>query len=182
MRESLFKSLELSGIIICMTAVTVLRNVYYLSGETTTGILFGSVNNSIWENTKPLILVYILYGLVELMWARPCFRRVVSAKAVSLYIMVVLYIVLISIVPAGYRAPVTLFALSAGFISSALMTLRVERISGLFFAACFMLLLIFIMYFSFTAFPPRLNIFLDKETGMYGIIPKYIDIGALYLD
>ena len=76
----------------------------------------------------------------------------------------------------------TVFALSAGFISSALMTLRVERISGLFFAACFMLLLIFIMYFSFTAFPPRLNIFHDKETGMYGIIPKYIDIGALYLD
>ena len=41
-----------------------------------------------------------------------------------------------------------------------------------------MLLLIFIMYFSFSAFPPRMDLFLDKESGMYGIIPEHIDIGA----
>lgn len=181
MRKTLYKSLELSGIIFCMAAVHLLRSLSEVLGECTISILFGSVNNSIWEKMKPIILIYLLYGLVQLMCARPYFRRFVSAKALSLYIILLIYILLSRITPDEYNACVTLAALSAGFILCEYLTLNVEKTAELFPAACFMLLLIFVMYFSFTAFPPKLDIFLDRESGMYGIIPNYIDIGAVNL-
>lgn len=170
--------MELSGIIFCMITVSLLRNVYTFLKGSTAGILFGSVNSSIWEQLKPIILVYIMYGLTELMVTRPYFRRFVCAKALGVYACVLIYILLARIIPDGYSEPITLVALGAGFALSKVLTLMDKDISGFFFAACFMLLLIFIMYFSFSAFPPKLDLFLDKESGMYGIIPDYIDIGA----
>lgn len=178
MRKSLFNFMELSGIIFCMILVSLLRNLYVFLKGSTAGILFGSVNSSIWEQLKPIILVYIMYGLAELMTARPYFRQFVCAKAIGVYACVLVYILFSRIIPVEYSEPVTLAALGIGFILSKTLTLWDKDISGFFSVACLMLLLIFIMYFSFSAFPPKLDLFLDKNSGMYGIIPDYIDIGA----
>lgn len=178
MKKSLFNAMEIAGIVICMAGVSILRNVYVLSGGSTAGVLFGSVNTSIWEQLKPIILCYILYGITELMCVSPCFRQFVCAKAIGLYISLFIFILLIRIIPADYIPPVTFVSLICGFITSKYITLWEKSISHFFAAACFMLLLIFIMYFSFSAFPPRMDLFLDKESGMYGIVPEHIDIGA----
>ena len=37
------------------------------------------------------------------------------------------------------------------------------------------------MYFCFTAVPPHIDLFKDPVTGMYGIIPKNIDVGAFFM-
>lgn len=181
MNKSLFKTLELSGILLCMAAVSALREIYTLTRGNIVGIIFGSVNNSQWEQLKPVILSYILYGFGELFCAKPYFRRFVSAKALGLYGCVVFYLIMSGIIPAEYNAPVTLASLALGFMISLFLTLGEKDISTLFSVSCFMLLLIFVMYFSFSAFPLKHNIFLDKESGMYGIIPDYIDIGASVL-
>lgn len=181
MRKSIFNVMELSGILFCMLCVIILRNVYEMSGEGTVGMLFGSVNLSVWEQLKPVILCYILYGLLELMCARPYFRQFVAAKAFGLYISILLFVFLCRCLPGEYDAPVTLTVIALGFLSSRFLTLCNKSLSGFFSVACFMLLLIFVMYFSFSAFPPRLDIFMDKESGMYGIIPKHIDAGAEFL-
>ncbi len=178
MKKSLFNFFELSGILFCMVSVCLLRTIYVASPQNTVAILFGSVNLSVWEQLKPVILCYILYGIIELMWAKPYFRQFVVSKALGLYASVVLYIILSLFIPAELGAPVTLAAIAAGFITSKFLTLSSVNLSCMFVPACLMLLLIFIMYFSFTAFPPKLGIFMDSESGMYGIIPDYIDIGA----
>jgi hypothetical protein len=108
----------------------------------------------------------------------PYFRQFVCAKAIGVYVCVLVYILFSRIIPVEYSEPVTLAALGIGFILSKTLTLWDKDISGFFSVACLMLLLIFIMYFSFSAFPPKLDLFLDKNSGMYGIIPDYIDIGA----
>lgn len=174
--------MELSGILFCMAAVCFLRTVYTVCSESAVGILFGSVNKSGWEQLKPVIICYILYGLAELLCAMPYFRRFVSAKALGLYACAGFYILLGSFIPAEFDAPLTLVTLCIGFIISEKLTLWEKDISFLFYPACFMLLLIFIMYFSFSAFPPKINLFLDRESGMYGIIPDYIDKGAQALN
>lgn len=178
MKKSIFNVMELSGILLCMISVIFLRNLYYTLGGAATGVLFGSVNSSIWEQLKPIILSYILYGLAELMCARPYFRQFTVSKAVGLYLSVAVFLVMSRLLPADFIPVITLSALAAGFLLSRYLTLFGKSLSGLFILACLMLLLIFVMYFSFSAFPPRLDIFLDKESGMYGIIPDYIDIGA----
>lgn len=45
-----------------------------------------------------------------------------------------------------------------------------------------MMLLLIAVYCSFTVFPPHMVIFEDTAMGMYGIIPEYIDSGAIALD
>ncbi|MCH5303510.1 MAG: hypothetical protein J1E41_01485, partial [Ruminococcus sp.] len=151
-------------------------------GESTIGVLFGSVNTSIWEQLKPIILCYILFGVLELMCAKPYFRQFVVSKALGLYLSVFIYIILSKVLPSSFSAPITLISLAVGFIFSKFMTLSRKDISWLFSVACFMLLLIFVMYFSFSVFPPRMNLFLDSESGMYGIIPDAVDRGATYLN
>ncbi len=181
MRKNVFTAMELSGILFCAAAVFFLRELYELNPESTAGILFGSVNHSVWEQLKPIILCYILYGLAELMCAMPYFRRFVSAKAVGLYASVILYILIKIFLPAEFDGALTLISITLGFIISKKLTVFKKDISFMFCPACLMLLLIFIMYFSFSPFPPKTDLFLDKESGMYGIIPDYIDKGASYL-
>lgn len=182
MKKSLFNIMELSGILFCMAATVFLRSIYSMTGEGTIGILFGSVNMSIWEQVKPIILSYILYGALELMCAKPYFRQFVTAKALGLYLAVFIYIALARILPSDFNAPITLVSLAVGFILSKALTLKSGNIAGFFSVACFMLLLIFVMYFSFTAFPPKMNLFMDSQSGMYGIIPDSVDMGAVYLN
>lgn len=181
MKKALFNVMELSGILFTMTAASFLRNLYTALDGNTLGVLFGSVNSSVWERLKPIILCYILYGLLELMAVRPYFRQFVAAKALGLYSAAVVFIILSYILPEAFSAVITLSALASGFLLSRLLTLWDKSLSFFFTAACLMLLLMFIMYFSFSAFPPRLDIFLDRESSMYGIIPDYIDIGAVFL-
>lgn len=178
MKKSLFNVLELSGIIFCMAAVSLLRNVYIVLNKSAVGILFGSVNSSVWEQMKPIIICYLLYGIFELMASKPYFRRFVCAKAFGMYTAVLIYVLFSGIVPEEYSAPLTLFSLAGGFFISKMLTLWDKDISFMFPIACFMLLLIFVMYFSFSAFPPEIDLFRDKESGMYGIIPNYVDVGA----
>lgn len=181
MRINVFKAMELAGILFCTAAVCFLRNLYELSPNSTAGILFGSVNRSVWEQLKPIIICYILYGFAELMCAMPYFRRFVSAKALGLYASVIFYILIKTAFPFVFEIPLTLVSVALGFILSNKLTLSNKEINFFFYPACFMLLLIFIMYFSFSPFPLKIGLFLDKDSGMYGIIPDYIDKGAEYL-
>ena len=57
-----------------------------------------------------------------------------------------------------------------------------EEIEQLFLPCVFMMLLLIAVYCSFTVFPPHMILFEDIQTGMYGIIPEYIDSGAIALD
>ena len=45
-----------------------------------------------------------------------------------------------------------------------------------------MLLLFVVLYCSLTPFPMHNYLFMDRTTGLYGIIPENFDKGAVYLD
>ena len=59
---------------------------------------------------------------------------------------------------------------------------RIKIFEQLFLPCVFMMLLLIAVYCSFTVFPPHMILFEDIQTGMYGIIPEYIDSGAIALD
>ena len=48
--------------------------------------------------------------------------------------------------------------------------------------AAFALALFIAMYLTFTVNPPHISLFLDSSTGTYGIPPRNLDAGAVYLD
>lgn len=177
--------LEMGGILFCFLVSVLMKQLYALTDGHLIGVLFGAVNNSVWEQTKTLLLPYLLWGLLELLSVQPSMKRLTAAKTLSLYLLGGLLCgggLLLR--PCGAAAN-TAFSLAAVTFCSlfSLWLYRSPLYLKILFAPCVLLLFLFVsLYFSFTPFPPQLALFRDDETGMFGIIPIYMDKGAVILD
>ena len=177
--------LEMGGILFCFLVSILMKQLYALTDGHLIGVLFGAVNNSVWEQTKTLLLPYLLWGLLELLSVQPSMKRLTAAKTLSLYLLGGLLCGGGLLLRPCEAAANTAFSLAAVTFCS-LFSLWLYR-SPLYlknlFAPCVLLLFLFVsLYFSFTPFPPQLALFRDDETGMFGIIPIYMDKGAVILD
>lgn len=183
------KNLEIAGILFVIVLSIFFQNLFNLTDRNLIGVMFGSVNNSIWEFTKTLLFPYFLWSMIELLSVRVPFRRFIVSKTVSLYFLGLSYIfitlvtnllglctnALPELVAAALCAAMAQF-LSLHLIRSDLNT------QHLYYPSILLLLLFAALYLSFTVFPPQMFIFKDRDTGLYGIIPEYIDRGAIALD
>lgn len=188
MQNKLMK-LEIAGIFFTILMSVFLQNLYALCHREIIGVIFGSVNDSIWEIAKTVLFSYLLWGVIEMLAIRMPFKRFVASKVLSLYFLGISYI-LTCLVFSGFDS--TAHSLSdftsviictglASFLTFRLMFSRFE-IQNLFAISFFLLLLFGAMYCSFTPFPPHCFIFMDRTNGLYGIIPEYLDSGAIALD
>lgn len=188
MQKTLLK-LEIGGIFFILIMSAFMQNLYSLTNRELIGVLFGSVNDSIWETTKTLLLPYSIWGLIELLCIRSPFRKFVTAKVISLYYLAISYILLNLIFTLfGFENDFLVNFTSAIFciITSLFLSYKLifskHNLENFFYPAFFMLMLFVAFYFSFTPFPPKTYIFMDRATTLYGIIPKNIDAGAIVLD
>ncbi len=189
MNKRLFKILEISGVFVIYLIASLLHFVYDLSNGSVLSILFGAVNESVWEHIKIFAVGYVFWAMVELLIIKPPFKKFVVAKTISLYFLSVS-------IPAFFYfynlftsdAILILDLLSAAvFLALAqyfsyCLTTNENSISDYFPVALMLLMLYFVMFFSFTVFPPKIDLFKDPVTGMYGIIDDHIDTGAVFLD
>ena len=187
--QKILMKLEIAGLFFTIVMSVFLQNLYALCNREVIGVIFGSVNDSIWEITKTVLFSYLIWSVFEILSIRMPFKRFVTVKVITLYILGISYI-LVSLVLSGFDA--TAHSLSdfasaivctgfAGFLTLRRMFSRFE-IQNLFAIAFFLLLLFGAFYCSFTPFPPHTFIFMDRTNGLYGIIPKYLDSGAIALD
>lgn len=186
MDRKLFKRQEMLGVFVSLMLTFLMWQIYNLTKGNPLGVIFGSVNNSIWEQLKALIISYVVFGGLELFTSKPYFRQFVVGKAWGLYGVISAYIILryitISVFNVFVNSFVALVSLIIGYVVSYFVTNFKADLRDLFVPSFFMLVLIFVMFFSFSAFPPKLTLFQDPDTGMYGIIPDYIDTGAIILN
>ena len=167
---------EAVGVLVIYAAASFLHFCYALSGGSPLAALFGAVNESVWEHVKVFSAAYSGYALLQLLWLRPPFSRYVAAKCCGLILLMggmigfyYLYTALtggnILLVDLIYSAVLT--ALSQ-YVSYRL-TVGSSRIGELFCPALMLIMLYYIMFFSFTVAPPRLGLFRDPVTGGCGI-------------
>lgn len=183
------KKLEIAGILFVIILSIFLQNLFNITNRNLIGVMFGSVNNSIWEFTKTLLFPYFLWSMIELLSVRTPFRRFVISKTISLYFLGLSYILITlatnllglctNALPELIAAAVCVAA--AQFLSMHLIKADFNT-QNLYFPSIFLLLLFVALFLSFTVFPPEMYIFKDRDTGLYGIIPEYIDKGAIALD
>ena len=153
------------------------------------GIFFGSVNNSMWEQTKVVMLSYFIWSLVEAVGKRSGFHRFAVSRIISLWFVGIFclasYLLIYALGIENANLPRFICAVTAclcAFALSARLEYGERKIEQLFLPCVFMMLLLIAVYCSFTVFPPHMVIFEDTAMGMYGIIPEYIDSGAITLD
>ncbi len=183
------KNLEIIGIFFVLAMSVFLQNLYNLSNHNLIGILFGSANRSIWESLKAIILPYIIWAILELGCLHPHMHKFAVSKIITIYFISAVYLglcFLFSLFSNGEQPvaqlTITIVCVSLGAFLSQKLYFSVFELEKLFVPFMFLLLLFCAFYFSFTPFPPHNALFLDPETGLYGIIPQYIDRGATALD
>ena len=87
MNERKFKTLETVGVFVVYLLASLLHFVYDLSNGSTLSILFGSVNESVWEHIKIFAVGFVVWSLIEILWIKPPFKKFVTAKTISLYFL-----------------------------------------------------------------------------------------------
>jgi len=167
---------ELSGILFVFVLGALLHFLFEWSGESRIVGLVASVNESVWEHFKQGFWPMCLFAAIEYRYLRAHINNFLAAKAVAVYIIPVAT----GLVFYGYTAIigreilivdifVFLAAISVGqLISYRIMTsARLPKyVTGIF--PIFILLLALILILT-TLYPPLLPIFLDGNTGTYGI-------------
>ena len=188
MNERKFKTLETVGVFVVYLLASLLHFVYDLSNGSTLSILFGSVNESVWEHIKIFAVGFVVWSLIEILWIKPPFKKFVTAKTISLYFLSLSIILFFYSYNLFTKEPILIIDLLSSFIFVALsqfisykLTISDNDIADFFAVTVLLLMTYFVMFFSFTVFPPKVDLFKDPVTGMYGIIEDYIDTGAVFL-
>ncbi len=188
MKEKRYKILEFIGVPVIYLIATFLHFVYDLTDGSTLSILFGAVNESVWEHIKIFSVGFVLWSIIVLLSSKPPFYKFVVAKTISLYFLSLSIAVFFYTYTFFTKEPILvvdllsslIFVFLAQYISYRLVTSS-NHIGEYFVVAVMLLMLFFVMFFSFSVFPPKADIFKDPVTGMYGIIGDNIDKGAIHL-
>lgn len=168
---------ELAAFLVTAAAGALLHFTYAWSGENRIVAAFSAVNESTWEHMKLLFVPLFLTTLVEMAFLADRFRGFLAVKLVStlaglLAILVLFYtytgvwgrdsdIVNIAIF---YLAEILAFLLSVRLLERGRLlggALQIGALLGLW-ALAFLF-----VYFTFQ--PPRIALFQDPVTGLYGI-------------
>lgn len=173
---------EAAGAVVIYAAAVFLHFVYPLSGASALSILFGAVNESVWEHVKIFTIAYSGFALLQFTWLDPPFRRYIAAKCIGLYALMAAMI--------GFFYLYTAFTGRAVWqvdvISSAVFVCAVQaltfyletsqnRLSEYFAPAVMLLMLYYLMFFSFTIYPPKAGLFRDPISGIYGVPTEFAE-------
>ena len=167
---------ELQGIIFVFLLGALLHFVFEWSGESRIVGLIASVNESVWEHFKQGFWPMCIYSAIEYKFLRGRSNNFLTAKAAAVYLIPTIT----GLVFYGYTAiigkeilmvdiVIFLVAIIIGqltsykIMTSARLPMYTNFISPIFI----MLLALVLMLFTF--YPPHLPIFLDGNTGTYGI-------------
>ena len=180
---------EIGGIFFVLVFSVFLQNLYELSNHTLIGVMFGSVNDSIWETVKTILLTYLIWGMIELLCIHPPLHKFAPIKIFTMYLMGASYI-LLSLAYSLSGSPehtlpeyfIAILCISFSAFLSYRLVLSDKKFKNLFAPSFFMLLLFIALFCSFTPFPPQNYVFMDRTTQFYGLIPRHIDAGGIALD
>ncbi|MBR1535303.1 MAG: hypothetical protein IJ639_13130, partial [Ruminococcus sp.] len=83
---------EAVGCVVIYAAAVYLHFAYPLSGGSALSILFGAVNESVWEHAKIFSAAYIGWSILQLCWVKVRFSQYLVAKCIGLYLLMGLII------------------------------------------------------------------------------------------
>jgi len=175
MKKSVLKW-ELSGIAFVFFLGALLHFLFEWSGESRIVGLFASVNESVWEHFKQGFWPMCLYAAIEYGFICGRVSNFLAAKAVAVYMIPIItglvfyaYTAIIGEEILIVDILIFLVAIVIGQLTSykIMISDRLPKYSNVI-SPIFIILLASILIL-FTFYPPHLPIFLDGNTGTYGI-------------
>ncbi|MFC1933119.1 DUF6512 family protein [Chloroflexota bacterium] len=167
---------EISGIVFVFLLGALLHFVFEWSDESRIVGLFASVNESVWEHFKQGFWPMCLYAAIEYRFLLGRVNNFLTAKAVAVYIIPIIT----GLVFYGYTAIIGeeilivdilifLAAIIVGQLTSYKIMTSAKLPKFLSFVSLFFIIIMALVLMFYTLYPPYLPIFLDANTGTYGI-------------
>lgn len=182
MKNKCYAITEIMGCGVIGVAAILLRYLFRWFGPGALTIVFGSVNGSVWEEIKVFSGAYIGYGLFELLWIRVGFRRYVAAKCAGLYGLmggiIAFHYIAVWLFPAAAQKAEPIAAIiltSLAQLLASKLVLSDLMPEDYFAPAVFLLMLYYLMFFSFTIYPPKAELFRDPASGGFGYLENAVE-------
>lgn len=167
---------ELFGILFVFLLGALLHFLFEWSGESRIVGLFASVNESVWEHFKQGFWPMCIYAVIEYKFLRGRVNSFVTAKAVAVYLIPLIT----GLVFYGYTAVigeeiliVDILIFLAAIVVSQLTSYKIMTLAKLpdymNVISSLLIIALALVIMLFTFYPPHLPIFLDANTGTYGI-------------
>ncbi len=164
------------GIIFIFILGTLLHFLYEWSGYLRPIALFAAVNESLWEHFKLAFWPTLLFGIIEYPFLKNDANNFLIAKTVNLYltpiIIGVLFYLYTSIIGTNklfIDILIFIIAIAVGQLTSCKI-MSADPLPNIYRSISLVALFILIvMFLTFTYYPPHLPIFMDPNTGEYGI-------------
>ena len=167
---------EAAGCVFIYAVAVLLHYIYPLSRGSALSILLGAVNESVWEHTKIFSAAYLVWSVLQLCWLKVGFHRYVTVKCIGLYTLIGLiagcYYAYTAFTGKSVLLVDILTSLAAVVLTQALTFLLEtgdNRLADYFMPALMLLMLYYLMFFSFTAYPPKIELFRDPVSDTYGL-------------
>ncbi|MED9969802.1 MAG: DUF6512 family protein [Ruminococcus sp.] len=172
---------ETAGILFTAAGCIFMRKLYAFSNYGLSGVLFGSVNSSVWEYAKSLFLPYLVWSVIELLCLGRCLKRFTSIKTAALCLILALYLPLSYLfvktdTNGAAEIVISVLSVTAAQLFSIVIYQSPLKPERYFSVALCTLFLLLSFYFSFTPFPPDSPLFADRITGQRGIPPLGYDL------
>jgi len=167
---------EVSGILFVFLLGALLHFLFEWSGESRIAGLFASVNESVWEHFKQGFWPMCLFAAIEYRFLRVHINNFLTAKAVAVYLIPIitgLFFYAYTAIIGEEILIVDIFIFLVAIIVGQLTSYKIMTSAKLpkyvnTISSIFIILLALILMLS-TFYPPHLPIFLDANTGTYGI-------------
>lgn len=176
MKWDRFTRLEAGGVLFCWLAAPLLFMAYHWSGGAVWAALLASVNRSAWELAKLVLVPFALWAVILFLTDRPPIKRyavaqttgMAAAAAGMLLFCHVLSRMMGGCSPVAALLAASVFAAAGHWLAAKIYCSR-RRLVGWFTVTVFFLILLVVMFLSFTVNPPKIRLFLDPLTNTYGI-------------
>jgi hypothetical protein len=168
---------ELIGIAVISLLGSVLHFAFAWSGNWPPMGIIAAVNESVWEHLKIAFWPALFYALFEYLFIRGFSQNFIIAKAVGIYVMPIVIVVLFYSYTAIIGGDILIVdilifvgAVALGQLASYKLLTMGQLPSWLDIVGLVMVILLAVAMGVFTFYPPRLPIFRDALTGTYGIL------------
>jgi hypothetical protein len=152
--------------------------IYKWSRKSHVAVVFGAVNESLWEHMKIAFWPMFLGFLLQYIWYGYTYNNFITAKALSLILVTItipFFVKLYTYFTRKNIFPVDLFLFLLCIAiaqAAAFVVLQLYDVPAIVNAIALVCLFILVMIYSvWTTLPPRADIFRDPISGVYGEKP-----------
>ncbi len=164
------------GTALCFALSAFLHVAYRLSGQSIIVAVFASVNESVWEHVKILVIPFLFWSIAEYYLLKPHIKRLIVARCAGTLAIMLLTICFFFIYSGIWGSSVLWIDITAAFLWIAcgeIVSIRIinsdMNVRDIFPISAALLCLIIVMLLCFSVSPPKIGLFRDPVTQLYGL-------------